>query len=124
MGEKTPDPYHDYANEQFKRADGTTKGKGWLGVFPITHTPDPGVTSEFSIADSREGPDYPSIVPNLNASELNRLLNTIEFGGAVPSDIHDKALLHSVMRESQGRNVFAQPGEQRTDLLPMFRRIK
>ncbi len=124
MGQKAPDPYHDYAGEQFKRENGTTKGKGFLGAFPLTNTPDPGLTSEYSVADSATGPDYPTLVPGLDASELSRLLMAIEFKGKVPNSVIAKARQHAAMRQAQGKDVFAQEGEQQTDTLPMFRRIK
>lgn len=124
MGEKAPDPYHDYANEQFQRASGTTKGKGFLGVFPITHVEDPGVASEYSIGDDRAGLDYPTLVPRLTGAELNKTLNAIEQHSALPRSVEDKALQHAMMRRAQGKSVFAQEGEQQTDINPTFLRIK
>lgn len=123
MGEKAPDPYHDYAGEQFQREDGTTKGKGFLGVFPI-NGPDPGVMSEYSIADSENGPDYPSLVPTLNEAELNQVLNQ-----HVSPTVHNKARAFAALRQHQNKSVFAQAGEQQDgvslpDAFPMFRRIR
>lgn len=124
MGQQAPDPYHDYAGEQFQRASGTTKGKGFLGEFPITHTEDPGVTSEYSIGDDRAGLDYPTLIPTLNASELNRTLNAVEQHTPLPKSVEEKAWQHAQMRRAQGKNVFAQEGEQNYDIMPYFRRIK
>jgi hypothetical protein len=124
MGEQAPDPYHDYAQEQFQRENGTTKGKGFLGVFPLPNAADPGVASEYSTGDSKF-PDYPTLVPTLNASELNRLLNHIELNqGKVPQSVYGKARAFADKRDFNGQPLFAQEGEQRTDILPMFRRIK
>lgn len=123
-GEKAPDPYHDYAGEQFKRENGTTKGKGFLGVFPLVNAADPGLASEYSTGDDKYA-DYPTLVPTLDASELNRLLNHIELGqGKVPKSVYTKAKDFANHRDFNNKPLFAQEGEQRTDLLPLFRRIK
>lgn len=125
MHEQAPDPYHDYTREQFQREDGTTKGRGFLGVFPLPNAYDPGVASEYSVRDRKFPQDHPTLVPGLNAPELNKLLNHIEFGqGKVPGSVYDKARAFAEQRQAAGQDLFAQEGEQQNDLLPMFRRIK
>lgn len=125
MGEKAPDPFHDYTRQEFKREDGSTKGRGFLGALPLPNAFDPGVASEFSTADSATGPDYPTLVPTLTAAELNKLLNHIESGvGKVPGSVYDKARAFKAQRERAGKPLFAQEGEQNYDVLPTFQRIK
>lgn len=117
MHELAPNPYTRMAHPAtpYTREDGSQKGNGFLGVLPS----DGSVMSEYSIADSPliKG-DYPSIVPTLNASELNQILNK-----HVPASAGDKALQFALARQKAGQPVFAQDGEQHTDILPMFQRI-
>lgn len=118
MHEQAPDPYHAMKEESHwdKRPDGSKKGQGFLGVLPSNGS----VMSEFSIADSPQiQGDYPSIVPTLNAGELNQILNQ-----HVPPSAADKALQFALSRQKAGKPVFAQPGEEDPTILPMFNRVK
>lgn len=117
MGQSLPRPA-DIGNAGALREDGSQKGHGFLGDFPVTG----GSMSEYSIADPSSGikGDYPSIVPTLNAPELNQILNDPHH---VPESAADKALAFALSRQKAGQSVFAQDGEQRQDVMPYFRRV-
>lgn len=97
-------------NRQFKdygygnRADGTPKGRGFLGELK---RPDGNVSTEISVGVQINGKetDIPTLVPTLTKDEIQSLLN-----GDKPSDaIVQKAVDHAKMRISQGKSVFADP---------------
>lgn len=112
--------------------DGSQKGDGFLGDLV---RPDGGVMSEFSMADSnklrdpklarKDNPEglmeYPSIVPTLTPEEVSFVLNMRD-GDRMPPVIAKKAEAFALQRQSQGRPLFAQPGEQRYDIAPQLRR--
>lgn len=109
------------------RPDGTAKGDGFLGVL---QRPDGSVMSEYSIADSENpklrGPngeylDYPSLVPTLTKAEVQTLLS-MKDGDTMPPSIKQKAEAYALQRLAQGKPLFAQPGEQNTNLFPDLRR--
>lgn len=98
------------------REDKTEKGKGFLGQLPV---PD-GSASEMSIStDQFGGKDFPSIVPTLNASELNQVLSK-----RIPDSAIQKAEEFARQRIAAGKPMFAEEGEQNYDVLPTFMRIK
>jgi len=85
------------------------KGLGFLGSLPTTD--GTGRTStELSIGVNFDGKEteIPSLVPTLNQSEIDFLLA----GNKPTKAIVDKAVEHAKTRMSQGKNVFAQEGEQ------------
>lgn len=121
MGEHNPRPSSIGSDgPDWKRPDGSQKGQGFLGALPTQG----GLMTEYSIEDDAHQPnplvggDYPSIVPTLDASELNQILNQ-----HVPDSARDKALQFALARQKAGQSVFAQPGEQNPNILPMFNRI-
>lgn len=91
------------------REDGTPKGTGFLGVL---RRPDGGVSTELSIGVNVDGRDMdiPTLVPTLSRTQVNRLLS-LKDGEQIPRDIVDKAVAFAKLRMSQGKPVFAQPGE-------------
>lgn len=84
------------------RADGSAKGSGFLGMLPYH---DGRASSEISIGV--DGREMPSIVPTLDAAEVNHLL----MGGRPTPEIVRKAAAHAEMRANQGQSAFAGPGE-------------
>lgn len=92
------------------RADGTTKGPGFLGTLK---RPDGDVSTELSIGlnDPEFGgkeTQIPLLVPGLTEQEINYLLSGKE---ATPAIIQ-KAKQYALGRISSGKSPFAQPGEQ------------
>ena len=100
----------DYGN----RADGTKKGLGYFGELK---RPDGGVSTEISIGVGINGKDteIPLIVPTLDRSELDYLLNTPiksrKFMDNMPKTIINKAYDHALMRIDQGKSPFADQGD-------------
>jgi predicted transcriptional regulator len=98
--DKKPD--YGYGN----RADGTPKGKGFLGELK---RPDGKVSTELSIGVTMDGKEteIPALVPTLTKKEIDSLLS-----GEKPSKtIIDKAVSHAKERIKQGKSPFAQAGE-------------
>lgn len=100
------------------RPDGSMKGLGFLGVFPM---PDGGVASENSIADSEHLKDangkyldYPIFVPTLTRDEVKAALAFTASNGKIPlpDSVYDKAEAFALYRQSKGLPLFAQLGEQ------------
>lgn len=88
------------------RADGTTKGPGFLGPLPFK---DGRTSTEISIGVKVNGKEMeiPSLVPTLTKPEIDSLLK-----GERPSDaIVAKAVAHAEQRIKDGKSVFAQAGE-------------
>ena len=86
-----------------KRADGTSKGDGFLG--PLKR-PDGSVSTEISIGVNIGGKEIeiPTLVPGLTKAEIKSLLN-----GDRPSDaIVDKAVAHARKRIADGKSPFAE----------------
>jgi hypothetical protein len=94
-----------------KRADGTSKG---LGYFGILQRPDRKISTELSIGVNIDGKEteIPSLVPTLTRSEIDYLLA----GGKPTEPIVNKAKTFAIKRLREGKNPFAQKGEQ--DALP------
>jgi hypothetical protein len=90
-----------------KRADGTNKGKGFLGELK---RPDGDVSTEISVGVNIGGKEMeiPTLVPTLTKQEINHLLA----GGDPTEAIIQKAVGHAKTRIAQGKSPFAQPGEE------------
>lgn len=92
------------------RADGTPKGRGFLGVLK---RPDGGVATEYSIGVGINGKEVeiPTLVPTLTRTEVMQVLSLPD--GAPPSKaIRMKAEAFAEYRMSKGLPVFAKDGEQ------------
>lgn len=108
------------------REDGTAKGEGFFGNL---QRPDgTGHMGEWSIAESDDlkNPDgsymdYPSMVPTLTADEVDQILR-LKDGGQLSDGIIDKATAHAKQRLTEGKPVFADPGEQHREYYPQFPR--
>lgn len=99
-------------NELDKRADGSKKGNGFLGVLPIKY-PDgsTGVATEYSVGvnmDNQEV-DVPTLVPTLTPEETNLMVTDVIPGRKqVPEPIMKKAIEHARGRIGQGLSPFAE----------------
>lgn len=102
-----PDPNDPSLNPKSweKRADGTQKGKGFLGLLK---RPDGKVSSEISIGIEINGKEVeiPTIVPTLTQQELDFLL-TNDPKTKIPKSIIDKAIEHAKQRMAKGLSPFA-----------------
>lgn len=92
------------------RADGTEKGSGYFGELKAT---DGNVMTEYSIGVDLEGKqrEIPTIVPTLTKAELDQVLS-LRPTDQIPKPIIDKAVEHARKRIADGKDPFAQPGEQ------------
>lgn len=97
-----------------KRADGSQKGNGWLGLL---RRPDGNVSSEISVGVNIGGKEteIPLMVPGLTRPEVTTLLNadpkSPNFYSGLPSSIKQKAVAFARQRISQGQSPFASPQE-------------
>jgi hypothetical protein len=89
-----------------KRADGTDKGTGFLGVLK---RPDGSVSTEISVGVNLDGKEteIPTLVPTLTKNEINHLLNN----GKPTKEIIDKAVAHAKKRMSEGKSPFYGSGD-------------
>jgi hypothetical protein len=100
-----------------KRADGTEKGRGFLGELK---RPDGRVSTELSVGVTIDGRDMeiPSLVPTLNKKEIDYLLATPEgpamWKTPMGKQVLNKAVAHAKDRIAQGKSPFAQQGESKT----------
>ena len=91
------------------RQDGTPKGFGWLGVLPNAFG---GVSSELTAGVSFDGKEYliPTMVPTLDAEELNYILTTPSnpemFKTPMGKKVLDKAIEHAQKRLQMGLSPF------------------
>lgn len=87
------------------RADGSSKGMGFLG--PLKNA-NGSVSTELSIGVNINGKDMeiPTLVPTLSRSEVNTVLNLKE-GQKMPEAIVQKAVDHAKQRIAEGKDVFA-----------------
>ena len=93
-----------------KRADGSTKGTGFLG--PKTRA-DGRVSTEISVGvdfGGNKNVEIPTMVPGLDASELNTLM-TRKDTDPVPDSVVSKAVKHAKTRIRAGRSPFAGDDE-------------
>lgn len=106
-----------------KRADGSNKGEGYLGVL---QRPDGQVSSEISIStDAIGGKDFPLIVPTLTRDELDQILSIPvddpKFFQKVPRSAIQKAEKFAEQRVKAGLSPFAGPQDRKTpvyDVVP------
>jgi len=94
------------SDPEMLRADGSEKGKGFLGQLPHAS----GKTStEISIGVNIGGKEteIPALVPTLTKQEVQLLLS----GGEPTKEIIQKAVDHAKKRMSQGKSVFANPND-------------
>lgn len=102
------------ATQWNKRADGSQKGNGWLGLL---RRPDGGVSSEISIGVEINGKEQeiPLMVPTLTRSEVQTLLSKDPqkpgFFSQLPDSIKQKALAFARDRLSQNKSPFASSTE-------------
>lgn len=87
------------------RADGTRKGRGWMGEIK---RPDGTVMTEIGVGVEIDGKEHeiPLIVPTLTAEQVERL-KTMPMNGKVPPDIKAKAVEWARDRMAQGKSPFA-----------------
>ena len=87
------------------RADGTKKGKGFLGILS---RPDGGVSTEISIGVEIDGKEteIPTLVPTLTAKEKDYLLK----GKKPTRTIIRKAVTHAKERIKEGKSPFKEGG--------------
>jgi hypothetical protein len=92
------------------RPDGSKKAQGYYGVL---QRPDGDVSTEISIGVDIDGKemDIPTLVPGLDKSEVDHLLN-MKGDERIPESIIRKAVGHARKRISEGRDVFAGPEDQ------------
>lgn len=85
-----------------KRADGSNKGNGFMGML---RRPDGNRSSEISIGVEIDGKEteIPSLVPTLTKKEIDHMLN----GGAPTKEIVRKAVEHARKRMDNGESPFA-----------------
>jgi murein DD-endopeptidase MepM/ murein hydrolase activator NlpD len=91
---------------EMKRADGTTKGGGWLGEF---RNKSGEVVTEYSVGVNIDGKDIeiPTLVPGMTKNEIDEVLTASE-SGATPSEaIIRKAVAHAEMMIAQGKSPFS-----------------
>jgi hypothetical protein len=83
------------------------KGPGFLGTLA---RPDGDTSTELSIGVELDGREIeiPSLVPTLTKTEVDHMLS----GKKPTKAIVDKAVEHAKKRMAEGKDVFAQPGEQ------------
>lgn len=106
-----------------RRADGSQKGDGFLGVLT---RPDGSVSSEISIGVNLDGKEVeiPTLVPTLTPQEVDALLKLDVSKGKVPDAIIGKAVAYARQRASAGKPYFAAAGEQNAQLYPQFARAQ
>jgi hypothetical protein len=92
-----------------KRADGSQKGNGFLGVLK---RPDGNVSTEISVGVNIDGKDVeiPTLVPTLTPAERETLL-ALPDGQMPPEAIIRKAAASARQRMAEGKSPFAQAGE-------------
>lgn len=94
------------------RADGETKGGGWLG--PLTNSKGETVT-EYSI--EIDGVNMPLLVPTLTPAETQQVLNSTVTGERPSEAIVEKAFAHAQARIAEGKSPFASFAESPMDLM-------
>lgn len=98
-----------------KRADGSEKGNGFLGVI---QRPDGKVSSEISVGVNIDGKEVeiPTLVPTLTKAERDFLINNdISDPKKIPASIIQKAVDHARPRLAAGKSPFAGPEDTMAD---------
>lgn len=87
----------------------TPRRKG-LGYFGELKRPDKRISTELSMSVNIDGKEteIPSLIPNLTRFEIDYLLA----GNKPTEDIIQKAVKYARQRMTEGKDVFAQKGEQ------------
>jgi uncharacterized membrane protein len=103
------------------RADGTKKGKGFLGELKRTDNADD-VSTEISIGVKIDGKEteIPALVPTLTKKEVDHLLA----GGEMTDPIVKKAVEHAKKRIKAGLSPFKEEGEDTPKKIQKVRKIK
>ena len=97
------------------RADGTKKGRGFLGNLPRMDASGQHSSELSRSSDWKGGKEYPLLVPPLDQKEREHLLSLP--GKAWNSNkelmrgIERKALTHARIRDKKGKGPFAEEGE-------------
>jgi hypothetical protein len=101
-----------------KREDGTEKGEGYFGTIPRTDGGNQ-ISGELSIGVDINGKEtlIPTMVPTLSKPELDFLLKAdkdalFDKKNPMAVGIVEKARAHAQERISQGKSVWAEPGEK------------
>jgi hypothetical protein len=86
------------------------KGEGFFGRIPATGEADYDYSTEISIGVDIDGEamEIPALVPTLTIQEINHLAA----GGEPTPEIVEKAVSYARQRMAEGKDPFAQPGEQ------------
>jgi hypothetical protein len=93
------------------------KANGFFGELPL---PSGNVATEYSVGQTMNGNnvEMPSIVPTLNASELQSALIAANSGTQLSDAVYDKSLKYAQQRASQGQSPFWRlPEKQYTNPL-------
>jgi hypothetical protein len=101
----------------FRHDSPTLKGKGFFGALRNRY----GQPSTEISTVTKDGFDYPLMVPTLTRQELYTLLNAKE-GEQLPDTIYEKAYKHAMQRQAQGLSPFAGSSELRipVGMLPVY----
>lgn len=116
----SPDDPNTDKSKWPKRADGSDKGYGYLGLLK---RPDGGVSSEISVGVEINGKEteIPTMVPTLTRDEVNTLLNLkLDGGGNIPDSIVNKATDFAKQRIAAGKDPFASASESPTVAGPAY----
>jgi len=107
-GNETPEVKANRANNL--RADGSTKGPGWDGKWPLS---DGSHATEYSRGGDVGGTfmEYPLIYPGMTEDQKARLKTSIETGGPIDEDIERGANSFAVNRVAKGLSPFKEQGE-------------
>jgi len=96
-----------------QRGDGSTKGTGWFGAFPMAN--DNSMASEIGVGVELDGKQIgvPSINPFQSKEQIQRLLQGVD--ASFDPDIIQNTMDWGYYRSSQGLSPFIQQGEQTVD---------
>jgi hypothetical protein len=106
-----PGSAHSDESKWDKRADGSQKGHGFLGLL---RRKDGGVSSEISVGTEINGKetDIPLMVPTLTRAEVEQLLNNpVGEHMKIPPAVFQKAVAFARTRIATGKSPFAQSDE-------------
>ena len=97
-----------------KRADGSTKGSGYLGVLK---RPDGAVSSEISVSTDLKDEkgkeiEFPTMVPTLSQKQLDWLMTNDPAKNKIPRDIVSTAEAYARQRLSEGQSVWATDADR------------
>jgi len=103
-----------------KRADGSPKGRGWLGEIAL---PKGGVATEYTVGTEIGGKemDIPMLVPGYSKKELQDLTAIIESGSNIPDSLFRKAEAHAISKVEQGESVFYEEPSIIDSIINLFK---